>query len=354
MVKIEFQSVGTTEFPVGKPQPSWCPVAEPIQVVKQEPENIDCCNVEQHHHHRHQKKRKAKPQCVPCLCTNWGCTARPIVGVPWRDHMRSCLFVPQPTVENLVMTTFIGQEVDLNKLFAAFRSRGMVRKSQKFPSGMWRLYQDIITLPVTVSVFGSGKVVCPGAKNIEGAVAAMYRVLDLVSETCGVFERPKICMRNVVGCLRLRRYLDLKLLKRNLPRSVHKPRKFPGLLAKNMETGVHFLIFKTGSIVITGARSIDQLNDSVWYIVTRLCPIMPDEGQQEHIDKIMDTRFNDDDPIFDITEPDIEYSEEAEKAISEDEDLHDFAQFIEHQLGEERPKNDQCCTFDAQSIMLEE
>lgn len=213
-----------------------------------------------------QKKHKQQSvNRVPCLCSHLGCKEMMRPGIRWRDHMQECHLLPQVTPENLVLTTDIGREIDLDALFWRYRNKGFVKREHKFPSVIVRIKGG-----PTVSIFMSGKIVCPGSKTIEGAATAIYRILLMIMDVIGSFPLPVIHVRNVVGCLRLGRHLDLELLKQNIPRSVLVPKKFPGLLTR-MNTGVHALIYSSGSIVLTGARTLNDLDNSARQISKRLC-----------------------------------------------------------------------------------
>ncbi len=84
-------------------------------------------------------------------------------------------------IENVVASTYLGQELDLNKIEEALD--GAEYNPQQFPGLVYRLDDP----KVVVLLFGSGKMVCTGAKvpgDVTRAVdkiAAELRAASLMS-----------------------------------------------------------------------------------------------------------------------------------------------------------------------------
>ena len=73
---------------------------------------------------------------------------------------------------------------------------------------------------------------------------------------------------NICGKVSLNCELNLENILGNhhfktLTRKKYNPRRFSGLISKYMETKLTFLIFKNGKIIITGAKTIREMNEAM-------------------------------------------------------------------------------------------
>ena len=73
-------------------------------------------------------------------------------------------------IENVVASTYLGQELDLNKIEDALE--GAEYNPQQFPGLVYRLDDP----KVVVLLFGSGKMVCTGAKVPEDVTRAVDKI----------------------------------------------------------------------------------------------------------------------------------------------------------------------------------
>ena len=73
-------------------------------------------------------------------------------------------------IENVVASTYLGQELDLNKIEDALD--GAEYNPQQFPGLVYRLDDP----KVVVLLFGSGKMVCTGAKVPEDVTRAVDKI----------------------------------------------------------------------------------------------------------------------------------------------------------------------------------
>ena len=73
-------------------------------------------------------------------------------------------------IENVVASTSLGQELDLNAIEDALD--GAEYNPQQFPGLVYRLDSP----KVVVLLFGSGKMVCTGAKVPEDVVRAVQKI----------------------------------------------------------------------------------------------------------------------------------------------------------------------------------
>ena len=114
-----------------------------------------------------------------------------------------------------------------------------------------------------VSVFLSGKMISTGAKSVSMSIwqlqHAMYllvrnRLSGRVNLECKV--------QNIVATHDLRRGLNVKKVLSSLSNYIYEPDSFPGIIYKS-NRGTSCLLFSSGKVVIAGAKSENQLNDTV-------------------------------------------------------------------------------------------
>ncbi|WP_425277010.1 TATA-box-binding protein [Pyrolobus fumarii] len=77
-------------------------------------------------------------------------------------------------------------------------------------------------------------------------------------------------MENIVATVTLDQNLDLYAIETSIPNVEYNPEQFPGLVFRLEEPKVTALIFKSGKMVVTGAKSTQQLIEAVKKIIREL------------------------------------------------------------------------------------
>jgi transcription initiation factor TFIID TATA-box-binding protein len=81
---------------------------------------------------------------------------------------------------------------------------------------------------------------------------------------------PEIKIENVVASATIAEKLDLLKLNVLLPDSDYKPERFPGLIVHMQIPKIAALLFSSGKIVLTGAKSVDETYQAVEKICSDL------------------------------------------------------------------------------------
>ena len=81
---------------------------------------------------------------------------------------------------------------------------------------------------------------------------------------------PSYKIENIVATVTLDQTLDLYAIETNIPNVEYNPDQFPGLVFRLEEPKVTALIFKSGKMVVTGAKSTQQLIEAVKKIIREL------------------------------------------------------------------------------------
>ena len=85
------------------------------------------------------------------------------------------------------------------------------------------------------------------------------------SDSC--FE---VIIENVVACANLHQSIDLESIARILPTAQYKPDQFPGLVYRLRNPQVSVLVFRTGKLVVAGAKSENKAKRAVLKLIEEL------------------------------------------------------------------------------------
>lgn len=113
----------------------------------------------------------------------------------------------------------------------------------------------------TALTFGSGNMVCTGSKNIAESLIACRKYARLL-QNAGI----KVCfqnfhVQNIVASVAVNFPLKLyQLANDHGPYVSYEPTLFPGAVFRVQNPKVVFLLFRSGKIVITGAKKIEEIN----------------------------------------------------------------------------------------------
>lgn len=114
-------------------------------------------------------------------------------------------------------------------------------------------------------VFSSGKLVLTGAKSTEmvhEGVVQMTKILRTVGTK--IDEDPEIIVQNIVASGHFNhRTINLELAALWLEHSMYEPEQFPGLIYRLAEPKTVLLLFQSGNLVCTGAKTEAQVRQAV-------------------------------------------------------------------------------------------
>ena len=168
-------------------------------------------------------------------------------------------------IENVVASATLRQNIDLNSVVKAFPN--VEYRPEQFPGLVFRLKK-----PKTATlIFGSGKMVCTGAKSERQAKMAVRKVVrELKNNGIVIVGRPIIKVQNIVASASLGGRIDLEKSTYTLGRTMYEPEQFPGLIYRMEEPKVVILLFASGKLVCTGAKREEEVYESVTKLHDRL------------------------------------------------------------------------------------
>ena len=137
------------------------------------------------------------------------------------------------SIENIVASATLNQNIDLNSVVKAFPS--VEYRPQQFPGLVFRLKK-----PKTATLlFGSGKMVCTGAKSERQAKWAVRKVVrELKNNGIVIRRKPIIEVQNMVASASFGVRIELEKAVYHLGRTMYEPEQFPGLIYRMNEPKV--------------------------------------------------------------------------------------------------------------------
>jgi len=171
------------------------------------------------------------------------------------------------TIENVVASTGIGQELDLQSV--AMDLEGADYDPEQFPGLVYRTQNP----KSAALIFRSGKIVCTGAKSTNDVRESLEIVFDELRDLqIQVEENPEIIVQNIVSSADLGRNLNLNAIAigLGLENIEYEPEQFPGLVYRLDDPEVVSLLFGSGKLVITGGKHADDAKQAIDVIVKRL------------------------------------------------------------------------------------
>ena len=170
---------------------------------------------------------------------------------------------PIISIENVVVSATIEQRLDLKEITKKFPD--VEWNPDLFPGAVFKLKN-----PKTATLlFRTGKMVCTGAKSEELARKAVKTVVQKLRKGgIKIKKDATVTVQNIVASINLGGRIHLLEVARSLPRSMYEPEQFPGLIHRMLDPKTVILIFSTGKLVCTGAktekdvyRSVNQLHN---------------------------------------------------------------------------------------------
>ena len=176
----------------------------------------------------------------------------------------------KPKISNVVCTADLRQDVSMKKL-------------SKIPCGIYDEaiyggrcgYVKTPEMDGRVTVFPSGKMISVGGKSIKKSIEQLNHTKFLLVQEKMIDEiKLEPQTRNIVATLDMNQHIPIDLLSSRISSSSYDPETFPALILKGLNS-CSFLIFASGKIVLTGAKSINETNNSLFELLQKLNKFIP-------------------------------------------------------------------------------
>lgn len=161
-------------------------------------------------------------------------------------------------VVNIVVSTSLEHEIPLEKMAAVLSNTEY--NPEQFPGLVIRIKDP----KTSALIFGSGKVVCTGARSMEKVEQSIQRIIESLKKiNVDIKIKPKIMVQNIVASGSIGMDLNLNSLAMKLDNTEYEPEQFPGLVYKLTAAKATFLLFSNGKIVCTGTKSEEQVHQAI-------------------------------------------------------------------------------------------
>ncbi len=167
-------------------------------------------------------------------------------------------------VHNVVASMRVNERIPLTRL--AEYVENVEYEPDQFPGLVLRLNEP----KSAALIFSNGKVVSTGTKSAREAAQAIDRLLSIFNDLSIPIKNEQYNIDNVVASTHVGKPLNLTNIAFNLDETEYEPDQFPGLVYRQTETGVVFLLFRTGKIICTGAKSEEQIIESFKVLYDKL------------------------------------------------------------------------------------
>ena len=157
------------------------------------------------------------------------------------------------TIQNVVVTASAGCTLDLPYLAKELEE---AQYTPAFPGMVIRTDNP----KAAVLLFASGKMVCAGAKSAGLAGQAIGAILRLLyAHGVEADGQPAVTIQNMVATAELGCPLLLDRAVSLLPRAMYEPEMFPGIVCRMVDPKVTVILFASGKMTLTGAKSYDDV-----------------------------------------------------------------------------------------------
>ena len=183
-------------------------------------------------------------------------------------------------IVNVVASVTLDQKINLIDILKVFRH--VEYNPKRFPGLVFRLKR-----PKTATlIFSTGKMVCTGSKSEKQAISAVHKVVrELKAKGIVILNKPKIVIQNMVASANLHGKIDLEVAADVLDNVMYEPEQFPGLIYRMKDPKTVLLLFASGKLVCTGAKSKEMVHESVAkvYGVLRDYDLFYEEQEQTNV-----------------------------------------------------------------------
>jgi transcription initiation factor TFIID TATA-box-binding protein len=162
-------------------------------------------------------------------------------------------------IENVVATVVldITEKIDLNIL--ARKYADVEYNPERFPGLVMRIEKP----KATILVFSTGKMVVTGLRHASEAEVVVGEVVKRIKKAKIDVSNPIITVQNIVASGDLHTNIDLNMAAVVMEYAMYEPEVFPGLIYRMQDPKTVFLIFSTGKIVCTGAKTKEDVAQAI-------------------------------------------------------------------------------------------
>ena len=157
------------------------------------------------------------------------------------------------------------EKIDLNQ--TARKYTDCEYNPERFPGLVMRVEDP----KATILIFSTGKMVVTGLRQAIEAPTVVDNVINKMKKAkVTINSKPEITIQNIVASGDLHTSIDLNEAAIIMENAMYEPEVFPGLIYRMQEPKTVFLIFSTGRIVCTGAKTKEIVGEAIEKLVIKV------------------------------------------------------------------------------------
>ena len=178
-----------------------------------------------------------------------------------------------PKLQNIVSTANLKCVLDLREI--ALKAKNAEYNPNRFAAVIMRIKEP----KTTALIFSSGKMVCTGARTEEESRQASRIYAKIILKLGFPVKFAEFTVQNIVASCDMKFPIRLeKLASNHLKFSSYEPEMFPGLIYRMIEPKIVLLIFVSGKIVLTGAKT----REDIYKAYQNILPILSQFKKSEY------------------------------------------------------------------------
>jgi len=171
----------------------------------------------------------------------------------------------EPTLQNIVSTVDLKCKLDLKTI--ALNARNTEYNPKRFAAAIMKIRNP----KTTALIFSSGKMVCTGAKSEEDSKKGAKKYAKTIKNMGFDVKFTDFKVQNIVASADVGFAIRLESLShKHADFCQYEPEIFPGLIYRIYKPKVVVLIFVSGKIVLTGAKTREQIQEAYLNILPAL------------------------------------------------------------------------------------
>jgi transcription initiation factor TFIID TATA-box-binding protein len=171
----------------------------------------------------------------------------------------------QVKIENIVASTTFDIEIPLEKIVNKYKE--MEYEPEQFPGVIYRLKKP----RAAALIFSSGKIVCTGDRNLKDVKYVLDKIVRMLLDIKVKVQKDyEIIVENIVASAKFDAEVNLDKIAYELETAEYEPEQFPGLVYRMKTPKVAFLIFGSGKVICTGARSVKDAKETINELCNKL------------------------------------------------------------------------------------
>ncbi|ASJ01272.1 TATA-box-binding protein [Thermococcus gorgonarius] len=169
-------------------------------------------------------------------------------------------------IENIVASVDLFAQLNLEKVIEICPNSKY--NPEEFPGIICRFDDPKVAL----LIFSSGKLVVTGAKSVDDIKRGVNKLIELLSKKVGTkfTKPPQIDIQNMVFSGDIGMEFNLDAVALSLPNCEYEPEQFPGVIYRVKDPKAVILLFSSGKIVCSGAKSENDAWEAVKKLIREL------------------------------------------------------------------------------------